>query len=336
MIGTPSNHQLAIIIPAFKGEYLAKALDCLLRQTDQRFNIYICDDASPADVQGITSTVLGTRPYTYQRFENNLGRVSLARQWDRCVAVANEPWIWLFSDDDLMENGCVEAFYRFLEQDGETADILRFGVWVVDADGKITAPFTVDIDTETWLEFAYGHFMGWRSTLMQNLVFRRSAFERMERFLDLPFCWGTEFAAVIAMARQRPIKQIRGARVFWRISGKNITPDRSVRTRTRKLQAACQFLRWFHGQLQMPREHLFEDDAVAFQLAMDRFLVHEIANNGALPALANWNLLSRTRVEVCHGDQFALLKYIGAAAVSDCFSVLGRIAKTLIGRSNKS
>src|ERR1035438_3966662 len=147
------NHKLAIVIPAFKGEYLAKALACLVRQTDQRFNIYVCDDASPADIEGIARVALGARSYAYKRFENNLGRVSLAKQWDRCVAVSNEPWIWLFSDDDLMDDNCVEAFYKFWENEGESADILRFGVWVVDADGKITAPFTVDLDTESWLEF---------------------------------------------------------------------------------------------------------------------------------------------------------------------------------------
>src|SRR6266478_4121037 len=126
------NHELAVIIPAFKGDFLARSLDSLLRQTDQRFNIYVCDDASPADIESITRSVLGTRPHTYKRFENNLGGISLAKHWDRCVALAREPWIWLFSDDDLMETGCVEAFYRFLETEGDVTDLLRFDGWIVD------------------------------------------------------------------------------------------------------------------------------------------------------------------------------------------------------------
>ena len=31
-----SQHHLAIVIPAFKPDFLARALECLLKQTDQR------------------------------------------------------------------------------------------------------------------------------------------------------------------------------------------------------------------------------------------------------------------------------------------------------------
>jgi glycosyltransferase involved in cell wall biosynthesis len=119
------NPKLAIIIPAYKSDFLAKALACLVRQTDQRFNIYVCDDASPADISGVARLTLGARAYVYKRFENNLGGGSLARHWNRCVALGNEPWVWMFSDDDLMDDGCVAAFYKFLETEGEDADMLR-------------------------------------------------------------------------------------------------------------------------------------------------------------------------------------------------------------------
>lgn len=329
------NQKLAIVIPAFKGEFLAKALACLIRQTDQRFNLYICDDASTADIQGITRSVLGSRPYSYKRFEKNLGGTSLPRHWDRCVTISNEPWIWLFSDDDLMDDNCVEAFNKFLETEGESADIIRFNAWIVDGEDKVTGLHTLHLDTESWLEYAYGHFMDWRRTYMQQLIFRRSAFENAGGFLDLPLCWGTDDAIVIAIGRHRPIRRIPGARIFWRNSPQNITPDRSLRKRKEKLRAICLFLQWFQGQLQSPREHLFADDDAAFRCAMDRYLVENVKAEGALPALANWNLLSRTRADICHASRLALLKYIAVAAVNDGISALGRTAKKLAGRSGK-
>ncbi len=335
MSDTTENHKLAVVIPAFKPNFLAKTLACLARQTDQRFTLYICDDASPADIQDIARSALGTRPYTYKRFENNLGGASLAKHWNRCMALSNEPWIWLFSDDDLMDENCVEAFYKFLETEGELADILHFGLWIVDEDDKLTAPVTVDLDRETWLEFAYGHFMSWRITSSQNLVFRRSAFEKAGGFLDLPLGWWSDVATVIALGRHRPIRRIPGPRVFWRSSRQHISSDLSVRARTKRLRAACLFLHWFQGQLQEPREHLFADDDAAFRRAMDRFLVLQIMSDGSLPAVANWNLLSRTRAEVCHSSRLALLKYIAVAAVNDSISALGRTAKALAGRSEK-
>jgi glycosyltransferase involved in cell wall biosynthesis len=324
------KQKLAVIIPAFKSDFLARTLKSLIQQTDQRFNIYVCDDASPADIQSVTRSILGQRPHTYKRFESNLGGASIAKHWDRCVALIREPWVWLFSDDDLMDPGCVEAFYKFLETEGEVTDLLRFDGWIVDEHDKIIELFPTNLDGESWLEFAYGHLMGWRRSFMQQLVFRRDAFEKAGGFLDLPLGWSTDDAAIIAMGRQRPLRRIPGARVYWRCSGKNITPCPSLKVRKSKLRADCLFLQWLRSQLQPPREHLFEGDDAAFVRAMDRCLVEQIMTNGSLPALANWRLLFHTRVQICEGSRFSLIKYIAVAGLSDSMSNFGRAARALV------
>jgi glycosyltransferase involved in cell wall biosynthesis len=330
---TVANQKLAVIIPAFKSDFLARTLESLVRQTDQRFNIYVCDDASPADIHSITRSVLGERPHTYTRFENNLGGASIARHWDRCVALVREPWIWLFSDDDLMDAGCVEAFHRFLETEGEVTDLLRFDGWIVDEHDRIIEAFPLNFDGESWLEFAYGRLMGWRSSFMQQLVFRRRALEEAGGFLDLPLGWSTDDAAIIAMGRRRPLRRVPGARIYWRRSRKNLAPDRSLKVRKNKLRAICLFLRWLQSQLQAPREHLFEGDDAAFVRALDRCLMQQIGSEGSLPALANWSLLLHTRVQICEGSRFSLVKYIAAAGLSDSISTLGRAARALVRRS---
>jgi glycosyltransferase involved in cell wall biosynthesis len=322
-----SVKQLAIIIPVFKPDFLAKALSCLSQQTDPRFNIYIGDDASPADIQSIAKSTLKGRSYIYRRFENNLGGKSLPQQWNRCVDLSNEPWVWLFGDDDTMDENCVEAFYKLLEKEKPAADILRFDSWIINESDKVIGLHTLHPDEESWLEFAYGHLMGWRRSFMQQLIFRRSAFEATGGFVDFPLAWSTDDAAVIAMGRKNKIRRIPNARVYWRSSGKNITPDKSLQKRKIKLRAVCLFLEWLEKQLQAPREHMFENDDAAFASAMDKFLVEQIMIEGARPALANWSLLKRTRHQICRGSQFSLLKYIIVAGANDFISFLGKLIK---------
>lgn len=334
MNAAPPSHQLAVIVPAFKGKFLSRVFECLLQQTDQRFSIYVCDDASPADIASIAKSALGTRPYFFKRFEKNLGGMSLAKHWDRCVALTSEPWIWLFSDDDLLDDNCVEAFYKFLETGGDATDIARFDGWMVDEHDKITGTQPFKSETETWLEFAQGYLLGCRRSLFtQQLVFRRTAHARAGGFLDFPLCWGTEYATVISMSRQRPLRRIPGARVFWRSSGLNLSPDRSARTRGAKLQACCLFVEWLHRQLSGPREHLFDGDDVLFRQALDIYLVQQITNEGFFPALANRDLLASTRAQIGGGSRLSLLKYLALAAVNDAFSVLGKTARSLPGRA---
>src|SRR5215813_7421118 len=202
--------ELAIIVPAFKTDFLARTLQSLLQQTNQRFNIYVFDNTGPAEIQSIIRSVLGARPHTYMRFETNLGRTSLARHWNRCVAATQEPWIWLFSDDDLMDQGCVEACYSLLKGEGETADVLRFDGWIVDEHDRTVALLPPNVDRESWLQFAFSFVMGWRYCVQQQLVFRRAALDRIGGFFDLPLGWAMDNAAVIALGRQSGIQRIPG------------------------------------------------------------------------------------------------------------------------------
>jgi glycosyltransferase involved in cell wall biosynthesis len=330
-----ANQKLAIIIPAYKSDFLAKALAGVARQTDQRFNLYVFDDASPADIQGIARAALGPRPFIFKRFEKNLGGTSLPQHWNRCVAETSEPWLWLFSDDDLMDDNCVAALLKFLEAGEAAADIVRFDGWLIDENDQVVGPHTFEAERESWLEYAYGHLMGWRRLFMQQLVFRRSAFERSGGFLDLPLATATDDAALIALARQKPVRQISGAKAYWRCSQKNITPDRSLKKRNEKFRAILLFLEWLQQQLQAPREQLFPGDQAAFMRAMDRFLVEQILIHGARPALANWNLLARTRAWIGSGSRFALLRYIAVAAVNGGLAASAQMARKLTGRAEK-
>jgi glycosyltransferase involved in cell wall biosynthesis len=326
---TATKYNLAVIIPAFKPDFLAKTLESLIRQTDQQFSIYICDDASPADIESITRSVLGARPYTYKRFQNNLGRTALTKHWNRCVALADEPWIWLFGDDDLMDPGCVEAFNRFLETEGETTDLLRFDGWIVDEHDRVIEAFPVNLDNESWLEFAYGCLMGWRNSFIQQLVFRRSALQEAGGFLDLPLGFAADHAAIIAIGRPRRLRRVPGAGVYWRRSRKNIMSDRSFEVRKIKLRAICVFLQWLRTQLQKPREHLFAGDDAAFLRAMNHCLVTGILSEGFLSSLANWTLLLHTRGQVCERSRLSLLRSIAIAGLSDGVSGLGRAAQAV-------
>ena len=46
-----------------------------------------------------------------------MGKKDLIAQWERCIQLSNdEPWIWVFSDDDIADSGCVDAFYSIIDK----------------------------------------------------------------------------------------------------------------------------------------------------------------------------------------------------------------------------
>lgn len=329
-----TNQTLAIVIPAYKGDFLAKALACLVRQTDQRFNIYIGDDASPDDIAGIVRATLGNRPYVLKRFEKNLGGQSLTKHWMRCVEMSNEPWFWLFSDDDLMDDNCVAAIHAMLAADANAADLMRFDAWIVDGTDRVTGLHALNLDREMGLEFAYGLLMGWRRSFVQQLVIRRTAFQRIGGYLEQPLGWSTDDAAIIALGWEKPVLRIPGARIRWRCSDKNISPDRSLERRKRTIGAICQFLEWLEVKLKSPRSEIFPGDEAAFHVAMDRYLIEQVMVQGGRPALANWERLKQTRARLGVGSNKALMKHVAAAMVVDVITSVGDFAKKFSGKNH--
>ena len=93
---------LAIVIPAYKILYLSETLDSLANQTNKNFNVYVGDDCSPDDIASVCKKYEKLISLEYYRFNTNLGKTKLVKQWERCVSrMGEEKWLWLFSDDDI-------------------------------------------------------------------------------------------------------------------------------------------------------------------------------------------------------------------------------------------
>ncbi|MCS3153719.1 glycosyltransferase [Phocaeicola dorei] len=94
---------MAIVIPAYKGRFLKETLDSIAVQAHKdEFVLYIGDDASPERLDKIVESYQNKVNLVYHRFSENMGGKDLVAHWERCIQLSAEPFIWLFSDDDLM------------------------------------------------------------------------------------------------------------------------------------------------------------------------------------------------------------------------------------------
>lgn len=47
------ENKIAVIIPAYKDTYLLNTLISINNQTDKKFNLYICNDSSPYNIEKV-------------------------------------------------------------------------------------------------------------------------------------------------------------------------------------------------------------------------------------------------------------------------------------------
>ena len=245
-----NGDDLVIVIPAVKAAYFAAALQSVAGQSDQRFRLCVFDDASAEDLRGIFQTVCGGMPNaTFHRFEENLGRRSLVAQWNRCVAQTREPWVWLFSDDDIAGPDCVAAFHRTLAANrAEAGDVYRFNTVLIDAQGRPSPTTRPHPPRESAVGFTRRWLAGECDCFAVEHIFARRAFERERGFVDFPLGWCSDIASWAAFAGPHPIRTVEGPLVQWRLSAANVS-SLTAPGQAAKLDAMFAYADWVEAFL---------------------------------------------------------------------------------------
>lgn len=243
------SHQLAIIIPFYKIDFFEQTLVSLKNQTDQRFTIYIGDDSSPADLQTVFQHLNNdhwiSEKVIYKRFDKNLGNASLVKQWERCIALTeNEEWLWLFSDDDIMDENCVACFYNSLKESNAYYDLYKFDTLIINLKNEVIGESLVKpVARLDNFSLIMEKITGRLSTFVVEYVFSRKIYNEKKGFVDFPLAWGSDDATWVKFSDERGICQINCAKVSWRLSDTNISGN-LTRNGIKKLTALLCYCNW--------------------------------------------------------------------------------------------
>ena len=241
--------QLAIVIPAYKATFLRATLDSIVAQTCQDFTLYIGDDSSPYQLGDIVDEYRSKIDLLYHRFETNLGGKDLVAQWERCIAMSQgEPYIWLFSDDDVMEPRCVETFLSLPEEIRDNY-IVHFNIHQIDEKGTIekTPPlYPPKLSAKEYLDKKL--FKPYLISYVVEFVYPRWVYEKTGGFQNFDMAWGSDFITWIKFADAcNGIYTIDGnqTKVRWRSSNENISPNKSHDILIRKLLSQIDYTAYF-------------------------------------------------------------------------------------------
>jgi glycosyltransferase involved in cell wall biosynthesis len=214
---------LAIIIPYYKLTFFEHTLESLQNQSDRRFKVYIGDDASPENPFFLLEKFKGKLDFTYHRFEENLGGISLVKQWERCIDLSKEEeWLMVLGDDDLLSNNVVEKFYSYLPEFENKSNVVKFASrTLTEENGKTSEKFE-NQKWDTALNFYYKRFKGLtRSSLSEHIFTRKSYFRH--GFREYPLAWHSDDMAWVDFSENRQVYSINNSYVVVRLSKINIT-----------------------------------------------------------------------------------------------------------------
>lgn len=258
MTANRGDRLLSIVIPAYRGRFLAAALESVERAADDDTEVVVGDDASPDDIRTIVKPYESRLRLVYRRFDTNLGSVALTKQWDRCVALSRGHWVLLLGDDDVIDPNYIRAFRETVAATQGAFDVYRLDTQWIDASGAVIRSGDSHPDVQKWDEYLLARFRGTSYTFTCDNVFSRTAYDQAGGFVDFPLAWCSDDASWIAFGAKTGFKKVNGAYAYWRRSGDNISSARPE-LHNRKLLAMSHFLRWLATQRRAGRLSLTAD-----------------------------------------------------------------------------
>ena len=267
------SNNLAIIIPAYKPDYLYETLESLCTQSTKDFTVYVGDDNSPYDLYKTVEQFKDKLDIQYVKFDTNLGGHSLTKQWERCIELSNEEWIWLFSDDDIANPNCVDAFYKSIDH---ASKLYKFNTKIIDGNGKLIARKFDKINLLTGRlssqEFIDNRLAsnGFRSFAVEY-IFHRDLYDK-HKFVEFPLAWASDDATWLIYSLENNSNiDILNCEVYWRLSGNNISSNtKDLLIIDQKIESSKRFILWLKKisldyNVQLPDKLLLK--WISFQLA---------------------------------------------------------------------
>lgn len=215
---------LAIVIPYYKLIFFEETLKSLSAQTDKRFRVYIGNDASPEDPSLLLEEYKDKIDFVYQLFEENLGGASLAKHWERCIAlVKDEDWIMILGDDDVLENNVVESWHKHYNIFNTKSNLVRFASKSLNMNlnGRISDSF-INPEWEKASDSYFRRFKGLTRSSLSEYAFSKTVFKKYG-FFDFPLAWHSDDAAWLFFSDDKPIYSINESNLLIRYSSSSIS-----------------------------------------------------------------------------------------------------------------
>ena len=106
----------SITIPAYKSQFLEKAIASVVAQTFKNWELIIVDDCSPEHLYQIVEPFQKDNRIHYYRNEKNCGAENVVDNWNICLSHATGDYIICMGDDDCLLPWCLEEYQKLLSK----------------------------------------------------------------------------------------------------------------------------------------------------------------------------------------------------------------------------
>ena len=210
----------SILIPAYKKAFLREAIESVLSQPFEDWEMVILNDCSPEDLNSIIVSYKDSRIVYYENTEN-CGAVNVVDNWNKCLNSAAGDFVICMGDDDKMGANALSVYAKYIAKYPD-CDVFHSPSVIIDEEGAdlyITAKRPEFESATSFLR----HRLNGEEQFIGDFCFRRTALLAKGGFVKLPLAWGADDLTALELAKEHGIVNLQEPVFYYRSSSLTIS-----------------------------------------------------------------------------------------------------------------
>lgn len=238
--------KFSITIPAYKSEYLAEAIQSVVEQSYQDWELIIVDDCSPEQLASIVKPFLIDSRIRFYRNEKNCGAVDVVDNWNICLSYCTGDFVICMGDDDRLKSCCLDEYSKLI------ANYPGLGVYharteIIDEQGRIVETLEERPEWESALSLLWNRWAIRENQFIGDFCYDVKCLRSAGGYFKLPLAWGSDDITAVRAAKENGIANTTEFCFQYRRNSHTITSSKNARI---KLAASVSAYQWFQSFIQ--------------------------------------------------------------------------------------
>lgn len=245
--------KFSITIPAYKSRYLREAIESVVVQSYDDWELIIVDDCSPEDLQSIAAPYLKDPRVRYYRNAKNCGAMKVVDNWNICLGYVTGDYVICMGDDDRLKPCCLEEYVKLMEKHPGLA-VYHARTEIIDEDGQPRFMQEERPEWESALSLLWNRWDNRPDQYIGDFCYDTGKLRAEGGYFYLPLAWGSDDVTAVRAAREGGIANTLVPCFEYRQNGQTITSSNNARI---KLEATLEAHSWFRSFIEgLDREQL--------------------------------------------------------------------------------
>lgn len=240
---------VTIAIPAYKRKWLNEAIESALAQNYKDIELIIVDDHSPQNLKDIVEPYLSDGRVSYYYNEINLGKESVANNWNKCLEYVRGEFFVLLCDDDVLMPNFVSRLLE-LAQKYPKCNIFHGDRMLYHENTNVTEVLESWSEYESFDEFLEAKAKVKRKHTITEFLYR-SKIICAEKYMVFPVGYFSDNASILKIVRNGGIASSKEPVCKIRISDEQISG--AGKYAVEKVRATLMYYEWYNSFVVPPK-----------------------------------------------------------------------------------